>query len=322
MFSSASKPKKVRRVFFLKRSVLLPVFFATAGLGQSLNVYEQQIPGTDVSFRMMPVPAGTFLIGSPAGQPFRDADEGPQKSVSVSAFWMGEKEVTFAEWDLFFLDHNLPQGKAIDGISRPTPQYIDLTWGMGREQDHPVNSMSQQGAIAYCKWLYDKTGVFYRLPTEAEWEYACRLGFQEPPDPMSLRSFAYFALNSDGKYHKTAGLEPNNLGIYDQLGNLAEWTLDQYVANGYETIAAKDPVVTPTRRYPRVVRGGSYKDEASMLRCANRQASQAEWNRRDPQFPKSEWWLTDGMFVGFRLVRPYKQPSSEEIDRFFEQYSK
>src|SRR5690606_5324842 len=143
---------------------------------QRIKSYDQEIPDTDVSFKMIAIPAGSYTIGSPAGSPGMENDERPQKQIVLSAFWMGEKEVTFAEWDLYFKDTEIPQLKNIDGVSRPTAQYIDLTWGMGRKANHPTNSMSQQAAMAYCKWLYDKTGIFYRLPTEAEWEYACRAG--------------------------------------------------------------------------------------------------------------------------------------------------
>ena len=297
---------------------------------QQLKVYEQAIPGTAVKFRMVPVPAGSFTIGSPAGEKGRDDDEGPQKKVAVSGFWMGETEVTFAEWDAFFKNMNVPQTKeiAVDAVSRPTAQYIDLTWGMGRDDRHPTNSMSHQAALMYCKWLYEKTGVFYRLPTEAEWEYACRAGSQSAApfgaDAKSLESYGYFKDNSDGKFHKTASLKPNAWGLYDMLGNLSEWTLDQYQADAYAKLGAdvRDPRVPPAGKYGKVVRGGSYLDEAEELRCANRMFSSASWNKRDPQIPKSKWWLTDGMFVGFRLVRPETTPTKAEIEAFFEQYLK
>src|SRR5690606_3991413 len=132
---------------------ILSVLMAAPGLvyGQRIKSYTQEIPGTDVSFKMVAIPAGSFTIGSPEGAPRRESDEGPQKTLTISAFWMGEKEVTFAEWDLFFKNAQLPQQKNIDGVSRPTAQYIDLTWGMGRSPRHPANSMSQQAAMAYCK---------------------------------------------------------------------------------------------------------------------------------------------------------------------------
>lgn len=279
---------------------------------------------------MVPIPSGTFAMGSPASEPSRDADEGPQKKVQLSSFWMGEKEVTFAEWDAFFKNMQVPQTKdiAVDAVSRPTAQYIDLTWGMGRDDNHPTNSMSQQAALMYCKWLYETTGVFYRLPTEAEWEYACRAGTKTARpfgnDATALAQYGYFNENSDGKFQTTKSLKPNAWGLYDMLGNLSEWTLDQYEADSYakRPANAKDPLVPPASKYPKVVRGGSYMDAADALRCANRIPSSRNWNRRDPQIPKSKWWLTDGMFVGFRLVRPAEAPSPAEIDKFFETYLK
>ena len=107
-------------------------------------------------------------------------------------------------------------------------------------------------------------------------------------------------------------------------GNLSEWTLDQYDPAAYQKVAekAKNPLSAAGPRNPRVVRGGSYLSEAKECRCANRIASLADWNKRDPQIPKSRWWLTDGMGVGFRLVRPLQQPPKEEIEKFFAQYLK
>ena len=304
----------------------LPVFC----FGQQFKPYEQTIPGSTVKFRLVPIAAGTFTIGSPATEKGRDADEGPQKKVGLSSFWMGVTEVTFSEWDAFFKNMEVPQTKAIavDAVSRPTAQYIDLTWGMGRDARQPTNSMSQQAALMYCKWLYEKTGVFYRLPTEAEWEYACRSGSNGPTplgnDPKAMAEFGYFNENSDGKFQKTASLKPNAWGLYDMLGNLSEWTLDQYDAEAYAKLPAdaKDPVTPPASKYPKVVRGGSYLDGPESLRCANRIPSDASWNKRDPQIPKSKWWLTEGMYVGFRVVRPEKAPSKAEIEKFFESYLK
>lgn len=273
---------------------------------------------------MINIPGGSFMMGSAAGEKVRDEDEGPQKKVILSPFWIGEREVTFAEWDLFFKNLDVPQTKAItvDAVTRPTAQYIDLTWGMGRDGKQPTNSMSHQAAIMYCKWLYEKTGFFYRLPTEAEWEYACKAG--SGVNVKDVNAVGYSSVNSGGKYHKTAELKPNAWGLYDMLGNLSEWTLDQYDAGAYGKLSdqSKDPLVPPASKYPKVVRGGSYLDDVKELRCTNRIASDPAWNKRDPQIPKSRWWLTDGMFVGFRIVRPGTQPTKEEAEKFYSQYLK
>lgn len=297
---------------------------------QNLKPYEQTLPESAVKFKMVAIPGGSFVIGSPSNEAGREDDEGPQKEITLSPFWMGEHEVTFGEWDVFFKSMDVPQTKAIavDAVSRPTAQYIDLTWGMGRDSKQPTNSMSQAAAIMYCKWLYDQTGVFYRLPTEAEWEYACRAGtktaYSYGNSPGALKDYAYFKDNSDGKFQKVRQLKPNAWGLYGMMGNLSEWTLDQYEPDAYQKLTAKqkDPLTPPGSRYPRVVRGGSYLSEAKDCRCANRISSLTDWNKRDPQIPKSRWWLTDGMTVGFRLVRPAVQPTKEEAEKFFARYLK
>ncbi len=295
-------------------------------LAQDFKTYDQSIPGTAVTFKMAAISAGSFTIGSPVMERGRDEDEGPQKDVKISPFWMGAKEVTFTEWDLYFKDATLPQAKNLDGVTRATPQYIDLTWGMGRDGKHPTNSMSHAASIMYCKWLYSTTGIFFRLPTEAEWEYACRAGsstaYPLGDDASVLNEHGYFKENSNSKFHHVGQLKPNAWGLYDMLGNLSEWTIDQYDPLCYSKMSDKDPRTDPVSKHPKVIRGGSYLDESKELRCANRKASDASWNKRDPQIPKSKWWLTDGMFVGFRVVRPLKQPSAEEIEKFFALYLK
>lgn len=320
-------------LFLLRHRAVCLGFLLTLSvpvLSQDFKTYDETIPGTSVHFKMIAIPAGTFTIGSPASEKGREKDEGPQKKVQLSGFWMGEHEVTFAEWDAFFKNMDVPQTKAVpvDAISRPTAQYIDLTWGMGRDGKQPTNSMSQTAAIMYCKWLYNKTGIFYRLPTEAEWEYACRAGtttaYSFGNDPKNINAYGYLNNNSGSKYHKVMELKPNPWGLYDMAGNLSEWTLDQYDASAYEKLAdnVKDPVTPPGAKYPRVTRGGSYLDETVEGRCANRISSVADWNKRDPQIPKSRWWLTDGMGIGFRIVRPQQQPSNGEIEKFYMAYLK
>ncbi len=134
-----------------------------------------------------------------------------------------------------------------------------------------------------------------------------------------LLKYAWYKNNGKSVYHKVGLLQPNSWGLYDILGNVAEWTLDQYDETYFTKMAAAsvDPVLTPTTTHPRTVRGGSFEDEAKDLRIANRTSWEPSWNQRDPQIPKSRWWLTDAAFVGFRVVRPLKQPSAGEAEAFF-----
>ncbi|HEX5667945.1 MAG TPA: SUMF1/EgtB/PvdO family nonheme iron enzyme [Chitinophagaceae bacterium] len=290
----------------------------------SFAPYALQIPGSELEYKMVPIQGGSFKMGSAATEKNRKADEGPQKQITVSPFWMGAFEVTHDQFGVFHKDESVSQGSKVDAVTRPTAQYIDLSWNMGKDGGFPVNSMSQDAAMMFCRWLYDKTGIFYRLPTEAEWEYACRAGSQTAyffgNDPAQLSQYAWFKTNSSNKYQKVGLKKPNPWGLYDMLGNVSEWTLDQYSDKYFDTVDANDPLVKPGSRYPRSIRGGSYMDEAAVLRSAARRHSEADWNIRDPQYPKSRWWLTDGMFVGFRVVRPLKQPSKEEAENFYKLY--
>ncbi|MGN6355266.1 MAG: formylglycine-generating enzyme family protein [Parafilimonas sp.] len=286
--------------------------------------YEQTIPGTNVSFKMMPVTGGSFVMGSKAGEKGRNTDEGPATKVTVNPFWIEEHEVTYDEY-ILFADEQADKAPKPDGITRPSPPYIDFTLGMGKAGGFPANSMSQYAALMYCKWLYKKTGVFYRLPTEAEWEYAARAGSETAyffgNDDNQLDDYAWYAANSENKYHKVMGKKPNAFGLYDMLGNVAEWTMDQYKENYFEAIKSDvdNPWLKPTSKHPITLKGGTFKDAADKLRPAARLKSDLKWNARDPQIPRSKWWNADAPFIGFRIVRPVKQPSADEVNQFFTQ---
>jgi formylglycine-generating enzyme required for sulfatase activity len=190
---------------------------------------------------------------------------------------------------------------------------------MGKSGGFPANSMSQYGALMYCRWLYGKTGIFYRLPTEAEWEYACRAGsataFPFGDDAAKLGEYAWTQENSEETYHKVGEKKPNAWGLYDMMGNVGEWTLDQYDEKGYEKAAAANPWNQPTVKTPRTIKGGTYLEPATAARSAARLKSDENWNNRDPQIPRSKWWNADAPFIGFRIVRPVKQPT-DVIDKF------
>jgi formylglycine-generating enzyme required for sulfatase activity len=275
---------------------------------------------------MVGIPAGTFVMGSPKGETGRRDDEGPQHAVTVRAFWMGRCEVTWDEYNLFYKEHPgvrddqkraEKEGKQerIDAVSRPTPPYIDPTFNFG-EEGYPAVGMSHHAAMVYCRWLSQKTGRTYRLPTEAEWEHACRAGARAAyffgDDPAKLDDYAWYAGNADETTHPVGKKKPNRWGLHDMLGNAAEWCLDSYDAKAYGRLPADKPAVGPVApptadRFPNVVRGGSWDDKAPRLRCAARLASTPDWNKIDPEKPKSIWWLASGDTVGFRVVRPVEE---------------
>ena len=317
----------MKKIFLL--TVAVNIFFSShsqSSTDTSFKKYDQDIPGSSVKFSMLPIPAGKFALGSSAKDKLKESDELPQHIIKLSPFWMGAYEVTFDEFNLFFNDISMSQNIPTDAVTRPSSPYIDLTLGMGKEGGFPANSMQQYGALMYCKWLYKKTGIFFRLPTEAEWEYACRAGsttvYPFDDDAAKLDEYAWYKTNSENKYHKVGLKKPNAWGLYDMLGNVGEWVLDQYQVDYYNSLTdtTVDPVRLPETKYPRTVKGGGYNDEAKELRSANRLMSDMVWNRRDPQIPKSKWWNADAPFIGFRIVRPVKQPTPEDAETFFQTY--
>lgn len=297
---------------------------AAAAPVAEMKPYVETIPGSNVKFEMVPIPGGTYVRGSPESEDGRNEDEGPQHPIEIKPFWMGKYEVTWDEFDLFaeadVLKDEVEKLKdrklELDGITRPTPPYTDMTFGFGK-YGYPAICMTHHAAMEYCRWLSAKTGKHYRLPTEAEWEYACRAGAKTAyffgDDPEKLGEYAWFLDNSDGKPHPVGKKKPNPWGLYDIHGNVSEWCLDHYDKSAYRKLPGDrptlNPFVAPTdRRFPHVVRGGSWDEEAAACRCAARRASHREWLRQDPQRPQSIWWLTEGVFVGFRIVRPLDDP--------------
>ncbi|MFD2599195.1 formylglycine-generating enzyme family protein [Sphingobacterium corticis] len=290
--------------------------------------YIQQLPGTRLQFSMEAIPGGEFMMGSKGDAP---ADEKPAHRTQISPFWMSTFEVT---WDLFepfvykdFEVANATEEKIdpkVDAVTRPTKPYLDMTFGMGK-QGHPALAMTHYNAIQFCKWLYMRTGEFYRLPTEAEWEYACRAGsvsdYHFGDDATNLEDYGWYSENSDGETSAVGKKKPNAWGLFDMLGNVAEWTYDQYQEDYYQQFdsqIAENPISEPTALYPHSVRGGSFESKANELRSAARMASDPIWKQLDPQIPKSNWWFPEAPFVGMRLVRPVLKPSHEQIMAYYD----
>ncbi|MCY4225967.1 MAG: SUMF1/EgtB/PvdO family nonheme iron enzyme [Bacteroidetes bacterium] len=304
--------------------------FQSVSAQPHLEVITDTIPGTEIHFSMVGLQGSSFMMGTPEREHGRDLDEGPQQEVSVSSFYIGIHEVTYDEFLLFSSSERDSDEGAPgidydpDLIARPSPPYEDPAHGMG-SNGFPAVGMTQWSALQYAYWLTTKMGIFYRLPTEAEWEYACRTGqatafsFGESADSLSVYGWHYG--NSNETFQQVGQKKPNPWGIYDMHGNVAEWTLDEYSSSFFEQLVADtmmvDPWITPTRLHPRTVRGGAYDDSPESLRCGARLRSDLDWKRRDPQIPRSMWWNTDSPFVGFRIVRPYIQPTPQEQAEFW-----
>lgn len=292
----------------------------TIAFGQEKKSYQLTLPVFSTPIKMIPVKGGKYLMGN--GSDNAPKDEQPVHEVSIGGFWMSEREITWEQYDAFvFRKKEIEQFVApadleklgITGVTGATTPYVDMSFGMGKDQ-HPAINMTHYAAIQYCQWLSAQTGEFYRLPTEAEWEYVCKSAHLNQLKPQELQDYAVFQANY---YANTASKKADGLGFYDILGNVAEWTMDQYDASFYSKKTNTDPVNLPITLYPRTARGGHWKQTPDLVTCTSRLASNSNWKKRDPQLPKSRWWLTNANFVGMRIVKPFIQPSPEEIKKYW-----
>ena len=301
-------------------------------LESEMKDYSTKIPESGAEYHMIAVQGGVFKMGSNEKERGRQKSEGPLREVKISPFWIGKHEVTWNEYEKFMIDGGRrnkdgtkqfpsPDDSDVDLISRPTKPYVEMTFGMGKD-DYPAISMTQHAALQYCKWLSAQTGHFYRLPTEAEWEYACRAGtetmYSFGNKENDLHKYGWFIDNSNFKYQKVGKKLPNPWGIHDMHGNVAEWTMDILSQKGYDPKQTIDPWARGNDLYPRAVRGGSWNDFPDALRSAARLGSSKSWKVQDPQLPKSIWYHTDTQWLGFRIVRPLKIPSVEDMDLIWE----
>lgn len=265
--------------------------------------YTDAIPGTPLSFDMVFLAGGTVNIGSPETEAGRESDEGPAYDVVVKPFWIGRHEVTWDEYERFWLVEESSGGaNGADAVTRPSAAYEppDLGWGRGKR---PAMHLTWHAATHYCEWLSLKTGHAYRLPTEAEWEFACRGGSTSRTfcgdDASALADHAWFKDNAGGKTQEAGRKKANPYGLHDMLGNVWE-----YCGNPYTTeYPLAEEAEGKKKKHKPALRGGSFQDPPEALRCANRQTVVPAWNARNPQRPVGPWWLTDGPMCGFRLAR-------------------
>lgn len=314
--------------------------YSEPGVIDGLNDFTEYIPGSGVSFEMVAIPGGTYMMGSPENEPLRNNNEGPVREVKIDPFFMGKIEVTWDEYLTFFKQTGA-QGKTtdtyistdqgdVDAISGPTPPYgaPDQGWGKG---NMPAMSMTHHAAEVYCQWLTKITGKPYRLPTEAEWEYAARgetttpYFFEGDPrryvkkglrnklfgvDTTVINSYVIYAENSGARTAPPDATRENPFGLINMLGNVAEFCSDWFAANAYDSYS--EGLLTnpggPETGEEHVIRGGSFRDDADQVRCATRDFTKSvPWLKTDPQIPKSVWWYSDCFHVGFRVVCDFNE---------------
>ena len=311
----------------------------------AMKPYTETVPvAKNATLDLVPVPGGEFTIGSPVTEKGHKDNESPQVKVVLDPFWIGKCEIT---WDVYraFMENGKARNKdgtlnrdsnittpeapevkdgetLVDVVSQPTPPYVPMHFEMGEGYGAgwPAIAMTHHAASKFCEWLTAQTGHYYRLPTEAEWEYACRAGtttaYSFGDDPAQLGDYAWSADNADYTYQKVGQKKPNPWGIYDMHGNVSEWCLDAYLPDAYSKWepGVKNPWHPAVNRYPHVTRGGHYYDGGpETLRSAARVPSDPSWKAIDPQNPKSIWYLTSNQYIGFRVVRPLAVPDVKEM---------
>lgn len=311
--------------------------------GKFMVPYEHQIPGTDVTFKMIPIPGGVYTMGA-AGADGENARQPTE--VEVEPFWIGQYEVTWAEYQVYMeMDsgfkklqtkglRKVKDPDSVDAVTAPSALYEpDIIYEDGEDPDQPAASMTQFAAKQYTKWLSLLSGTIYRLPYEAEWEYACRAGtktrFHFGDDESELGDYAWNEDNSDEERHACGQLKPNPWGLFDMYGNVSEWVLDAYEPladskSGNATKSSANSNKLPfkaslrkaTKLFPRTLRGGSFVSQAELCDSITRLGSiDDEWKEEDPNLPLSPWWYTsyEGLGAGIRIVRPFgSEPSIAE----------
>ncbi|MBN1479979.1 hypothetical protein EH223_18785 [candidate division KSB1 bacterium] len=311
------------------------IIYSESARVDSFVSFTEYIPGTSVKFDMIAISGGMFSLGSPASEPFRQSEEGPLVTVEISPFWMAKTEVTWDEFDAFYAatategrtDTRIEEND-IDGMTGPTPPYENPDQGWGRGS-RPAITMTFHTAKVYCQWLSQITGKTYRLPTEAEWEYACRAGTEtayffggEPKkysserflnkifgiDTTTIATYVNYQETSFGKTVEAFAKKENPFGLLNMSGNVWEFCSDWYDSDIYSTYhhGIKDPS-GPESGQEHVIRGGSYNSDAARVRSAARASTNHDaWMVTDPQIPKSLWWYSDSKDVGFRVVCEYQ----------------
>jgi formylglycine-generating enzyme required for sulfatase activity len=237
-----------------------------------------QAVGDLTEIDLVPIPGGSVTLPD-------SVTPGKTVTVTIKPLYVSKTELRWEQFDPFLFRQDLTEkeiAKGVDAKNRPSMPYVPPDRGFGHD-GWPTISISYLAAVKYCEWLSKKTGKAYRLPTEAEWQWAC-LGGGKPAklSAEDAAKVAWFKDNSEAKTHESGKLAANGYGLVDMLGNAREWAVT----------AAGNPVL----------KGGGYADEVVALQAGSRAIPSKDWQKTDPQNPKSRWWLSDAPWAGFRIV--------------------
>ena len=333
---NSARNKKIKLKLAL--ALILSLLFIAVSPSESKKNYKISF-NNGVSIEMVWIPGGTFVMGRGGSdeawlkeKKLNDSDlyigEKPLHSITLDGFWIGKYEITAEQYCLFLNEMGNPKSKWYDNIYNTylyeyfneeskfatikRTKIIDKNTEDEKEiyvpqegcAKRPANEIKWIGAIKFCQWLSEDTGKKYTLPTEAQWEYACRAGsngmYCFGDDVGTLNQYAWYEENSDKQVHPVGEKRPNKWGLYDMYGNVEEWCLDYYDPEYYYRSPQKNPCrniepgedsksgMTSMKMGHRILRGGSYLQPAEGCRSAN----------RDSQDPDSLCLMNNG----FRIV--------------------
>jgi formylglycine-generating enzyme required for sulfatase activity/tRNA A-37 threonylcarbamoyl transferase component Bud32 len=310
--SKPPEPKPARSRRKSRKFLAAGVLMAITGLGigywqpwADTTESRKQPYVNSIGMEFVWIPAGEFEMGSPEDERGRGEDEGPVHTVTISRpFFLASKETTKLQFQLFVNDTRFKTEAELSGEgaqewdpdNNKWQQKPNCKWnspGGLQDRDHPVVCISRRDAEAFCQWLSNREHRNYRLPTEAEWEYACRAGTTTPYGtgevitPETAR-FAPKIMTSEEarrrlRTQKIGAFAPNDWGLFDMHGNVWEWCADFYSPNYYQESQKIDPVGPKLTEWL-VVRGGSWQSSDSSCRAAARLAVSERTSRNDIGF--------------------------------------
>ena len=261
------------------------------------NELRVKMKNTLSTMQLVKVPGGTVEMAAVVDGKL---DPSKKQTVQIKPFWIGKTELPWEFYDGWRLEQDLSpaeqsrradeeSGEPAATHSRPSKPYSNPDYGFGHE-GYATISIHPHSAAVFCRWMSKLTGKKYRLPTEAEWEYACRAGAAVPVTKADMEKVAWFESNSVNNDTSEFVAQPigrkaaNAFGLHDMLGNVGEWTLG--IDGKY------------------ALKGGWFEQSYDKLTPASRAVLDPNiMQARDPQDPKSVWWLSDGSYAGFRVVR-------------------